>query len=363
MTTLDALDRMIRLTRDWVSDEVSDRTIADAFQNCVVRCVADEQNLAHPAGLDCVVTFVSLVARMGVQVELQMPDVPQIERQPPLDGGTLTDALVGLGRDLVPGSTIARVVGSPDLVFLFGDTPGRRSRVPTWRLTGNEWCGRIGPDERGGQTRWSGTWPVGPLVSAALGAAEVFKFVLTGLPLKDSYYLRHLAPGLHGEWDFGGDRNMCASDLGSLEIVSGGAIVQAALFTLFRVPDVRLRGTTLDDDVVGPSNLNRNILNRRRDVGRAKVAVLSDLTARQVVIDGVVARFDEHYAGRSSASRIIVGVDDIPARWTVQRTTPDWLGVSGTSHFEVSSSSHCPTEACAGCLHPKDDPGSEPSRD
>lgn len=360
MTAIDALDRMIRLTRDWVSDEVSDRTIADAFQNCVVHCVADQQNLAHPAGRDCLVTFVCLIARMGVQVELRIPDVPLIEPQPPLYGGDLTDALVDLGRDLIPGSSVARGASPPDLLFLLGDTPGRRNRVPTWRLTGNEWCGAIGPDERDGMKRWSGAWPVGPLVSAALGASEVFKFVLTGLPLRDSYYLRHLAPALEGTWDFGCSGRARASDLGSLGIISGGAIIQAALFTLLRVPDVRFLGTALDDDVVSLSNLNRNMLNRRRDVSRTKVEVLRDFTVPHVVIDGVFARFDEHQAGRASAPRVIVGVDDIAARWGVQRTSPGWLAVSGTSHFEVSSSSHLPTEACAGCLHPKDDPGTDP---
>jgi hypothetical protein len=56
------------------------------------------------------------------------------------------------------------------------------------------------------------------------------------------------------------------------------------------------------------------------------------------------------------ASRTLVGVDDIPSRWQVQRRAPHWLAVSGTSHFSVSSSGHRPDDPCCGCLHPTDEP-------
>src|SRR5439155_947563 len=52
--------------------------------------------------------------------------------------------------------------------------------------------------------------------------------------------------------------------------------------------------------------------------------------------------------------------DDIPSRWIVQATNPEWLGVGGTSHFGVSCSSHMAGQPCAGCLHPRDDPGDGP---
>ncbi len=57
------------------------------------------------------------------------------------------------------------------------------------------------------------------------------------------------------------------------------------------------------------------------------------------------------------APRVIVGTDDIPARWAVQRSRPEWLGVGATSHFFTVTSSHTTGQACAGCLHAEDDPG------
>jgi len=61
-------------------------------------------------------------------------------------------------------------------------------------------------------------------------------------------------------------------------------------------------------------------------------------------------------ANASLSQRVLVGVDDIPSRWGAQRAAPEWVGVSGTSHFSVSSSAHLPGQPCCGCLHPTDDP-------
>ena len=59
---------------------------------------------------------------------------------------------------------------------------------------------------------------------------------------------------------------------------------------------------------------------------------------------------------RQMAPFVLVGVDNIPSRWEVQRCTSGILVVSGTSHFSISSSCHGPAEPCCGCQHPVDDP-------
>lgn len=52
---------------------------------------------------------------------------------------------------------------------------------------------------------------------------------------------------------------------------------------------------------------------------------------------------------------VLVGVDDIPSRWTVQRAAPGWVSVGATSHGFVMVSGHEPNAACAGCAHPRDE--------
>jgi hypothetical protein len=114
-----------------------------------------------------------------------------------------------------------------------------------------------------------------------------------------------------------------------------------------------------DDDRIEPANLNRNMLNRRSDGGKLKVRVIVDRAPSGVMLAPMPQRFVAA-TSLQSAARVIVGVDDIPSRWTVQRTNAPWIGVAGTSHFGVSCSSHVERQPCAGCLHPRDDPADGP---
>src|SRR5260370_11482179 len=151
-------------------------------------------------------------------------------------------------------------------------------------------------------------------------------------------------------------------DVGTVDIISAGAISQAALYSLLRLPRLRMCGRVFDDDVTGLSNLNRNMLTEAKDVGLAKVLVVAQRCGANLRVEPVPSRFGAEYSGSKALSaRVLVGVDDIPSRWEVQRRAPGWLAVSGTSHFGISSSAHTPADPCSGCLHPIDDEaGSRP---
>jgi len=145
-------------------------------------------------------------------------------------------------------------------------------------------------------------------------------------------------------------------NLGCVDVISAGAISQAALYALLRFPNVRMSGRILDDDITAESNLNRNMLTVKDDIGTSKVQLAADICADKFHLQPIVTRF----TGTGSqigglASRVLLGVDDIPSRWEVQRQSPGWLAVGGTSHFSISSSDHSPTDPCCGCLHPVDD--------
>jgi hypothetical protein len=110
------------------------------------------------------------------------------------------------------------------------------------------------------------------------------------------------------------------------------------------------------------TNLNRYPLARRSDEGKAKPAILEYYSRDKIEISGIQNRFDDSWSdllGRI-APRVLVGADQIPARWAVQRAAPEWLQVSGTSHFFAMSSSHQPGGPCAGCAHPRDEQGDDP---
>jgi len=87
------------------------------------------------------------------------------------------------------------------------------------------------------------------------------------------------------------------------------------------------------------------------------VQVLADLAPERLRIDPVDVRVTDETIEDlvPLADHVIVGVDDIPSRWLVQRHAPGWVCVGGTSRMEVVVSEHRPDTPCAGCMHPQDE--------
>jgi hypothetical protein len=97
------------------------------------------------------------------------------------------------------------------------------------------------------------------------------------------------------------------------------------------------------------------------DLNVEKVKALADTAPTGWAIEAVPLRLDAATIGAAKplAPQVLVGVDDIPSRWLIQRHAPDWLCVAGSSHFEVVVSEHVPGAPCAGCMHPQDEPGND----
>ena len=199
---------------------------------------------------------------------------------------------------------------------------------------------------------------MGSMASATLAATEAFKLALRGLPLRSSCHHEFVRASRSSGWDFAsGEALGTEFDLGTIDFISAGAISQAALYVLDRIPRIRMRGRIFDDDITASSNLNRNMLSLADDVGRAKVEVVVGC-CQQLGLEPISARYGSgNLECERLAPRVVVGVDDIPSRWEIQRREPAWVAVGGTSHFSVSSSTHRLGQPCSGCLHPVDEPG------
>jgi len=145
--------------------------------------------------------------------------------------------------------------------------------------------------------------------------------------------------------------------LGKIDVVSGGAITNNALFSLLRLNGADADIRVVDGDDLARSNLNRYPLAHVRQLGAPKVAGLTAFSTERFKIAGEYARLDSRTAAEVGplAETVVVGVDHVPSRWTAQEHAPGWLAVGATSHFEVLVSEHEPGAPCAGCLHPRDD--------
>jgi hypothetical protein len=358
MSALDELDRTILLCRDYVVEGLADEDICRAFQSLQVLCVSDLRNVSSHSGQTALVTLLSLLGRMGMQVGLDIPEVALLSPQPPLSGSYLCQALTASSGTLVTSAAVrCDSEFSPDLVFVLGDTRiDHGGHALSWRLSGNDWHGVLAMERTGELHAWTAEWPVGSMVSAALAANEAFKFVMRHLPLRDRSHEIFFEPSRLCSWSFESvPVTQEGVHLGQVDVISAGAISQAALYALMRFPRIEMWGSIFDDDLTGTSNLNRNMLTLATDVGSLKVQVVAERCAAKLQLEPVAERFAGKSLNRKLAPRVLVGVDDIPSRWEVQFHAPGWVAVSGTSHFNVSSSAHSPGAPCSGCLHPVDD--------
>ena len=357
MSAIEQLNRTLLVCRDYVSDELSDASICRRLQSVSVLCVADVANLSSHSGQSCLTTVVSLLSRMGMQVILGIPEISMLRRQPPFASTLLRDSLLASSGRLIADATVqeASWKRKPDLIFVLGDTAIEEWPCPIWRLSGSEWVGLI-TQGAARVSRWTTEWPIGAMTSAVLAASEAFKYAMQRMPFRDPADRIFVVVSEACAWDFGSVRVPKGDlDVGPLDIISAGAVTQAALFALLRIPNLRMIGRVFDDDATAATNSNRNMLTMLADVGIGKAQLAADRCQPHFRLVPISHRFS---AGTGElAPHVLVGVDDIPSRWEVQKQTEGIVVVSGTSHFNISSSEHGPGSPCCGCLHPMDDPG------
>jgi hypothetical protein len=366
MTLRDALDRTLLLMRDEVGEEVNDSVLLAALTGTRVAIIADEMNLATHAAQTAFITAAILMARSGHSVFLLAPDAPLIGPQPPLQPGRMVEQLLRVGKDMLPG--VEFVAGDPaeevDLAIALGDSAIKVRARRRIRLNAEPWAGVIAREDH--MQRWNTPWwPFGALAAAAIAAGEAFKIAMrkllpvalnpagTAAVFADTDELTFsLAPA---------DTPYCR-DLGNLDFVSGGAIVNAALYALARIPAVNGRGRIIEPDTSAISNLNRYMLLLRSQLEGSKARDLAELLGNGLRFEPIDQLYEPELLKTIAplAPTVVVGVDDIPTRWVVQQAKPEWLVIGATTHWSAMASFHREGLGCAQCLHPEDDPGVAP---
>ncbi len=136
-----------------------------------------------------------------------------------------------------------------------------------------------------------------------------------------------------------------------------------ALYALARIPEVSGSIRVIEPKVTDAPDLNRYALLRRSRVGTGKADHLASLDLSSLKVLAVPLQYDAKNieAIGPLAQSVLVGVDDIPSRWAVQAARPQWLGIGATSHYAAMASFHSAGLACAVCLHPRDESGTQPA--
>jgi hypothetical protein len=348
--------RTARLINQAFFDGAADeRKITDGLYATRVRLVADQANATSRAAQASIATTFQLVARMGMVVELDLPDVALVDVVPPLCDSRLLPALLELGTDLLPEAIATTELKDADVSFVYGSTPSTPEAI---RVHADDFTCSLTTDEHGNTL--DADSPLGGMAAAAAAAALALE---AGLPRIEATAgralsarprpspgppvnvdLRELFPGLVAR----------APQLDRLDIVSGGAITNAFLQTLLWLPDAHGRTRVIERERGDHTNLNRYNQLRASHDGELKIDVLATASRSGLIIIGVETLFldETREALRPLAPVVAVGVDNVCARWWVQEEWPDLLVIGATDNTSAVLTTHRPGEPCAGCAHP-----------
>lgn len=356
MNILDALNRTFLLMRSDLNADVSDGKLLDALRSTRVLLAADHATLATHSGQCAFIAAATTMARSAHSVWLVASDTPLRGAQPPLEGERVLEALYDVGRDLLPDWQFEQ--GEPlavDIAILFGSPKLPIDAGVVLHVGATDWACTVS-DQPVGEWR-GGEWPLGSLAAAAVAAGEAFKTAMR--KLRDEATSPTLFDDLHAplqkvEIALAPADSPMIADLGRFDLVSAGAIGNAALHVLLRVPGVSGTCRVIDHDKSALTNLNRNALLRRSRLDNPKVEDIASY-AIGLKIEPLPHRFKgEGEPAIDLGGVVLVGVDHIPSRWAVQRENPAWLGIGGTEGYSVQLSWHEEGLACARCVHPTD---------
>lgn len=343
-----ALARTVDLVRADIFPHTGREEIVDALTSVRMRLRADERNLSCAAAQSALVSTAIVAAQSGVELVLDLADVPLVGRQPPLVGSRLTDALLDLTADLITPAVL-HDGREADVTIILGSTAAQGSldlRLGSWR-TGFELAAGDGLT-----TPWTGEDPFAALIGGVAAGTEGFRAAMRNLARSGHRPLLSHAAREPRAVRLALPRTEPSVDLGCVDVISAGAITNGMLFALLRVPGITGQLRLFDADRLEATNLNRYPLGRRSLAGQSKVSVLEGYATCDFQIAGTPARFDGELIDAVSLNGlVVVGVDHVPSRWRVQERAPGTVVVGATSHFEIVVSEHPSGEPCAGCLY------------
>jgi hypothetical protein len=361
MSAQRSLERTVELVRSDIYPDASAEEVVASLTRTRVRLSADERELSSAAGQTALVTTAIVAAQSGIELVLDLADVPLMPDQPPLQGARLTDALTAHAGKLITPASLDD--GAPtDLSITFGTTTARNE--PSLRLSPTNGGFRLTPDVSVPSRSWAESDQFPALFGGVAAGAEAFRTAMRTLaaaghrPTLPKAAREPLPVALQVE------PPTRSGDLGAIDVISAGAITQGMLFALLRIPDIAAQIRVFDKDTFDWPNLNRYPLGDQGLLKTVKVTLLENFATTDVSIAGIQAPFDEALAPTVTlAPLVMVGVDHIPSRWLVQHHALGTVLVGATSHFEVVVSEHPPGEPCAGCLYRdgEDDGGEIPT--
>ncbi|MGH7484752.1 MAG: ThiF family adenylyltransferase [bacterium] len=201
---------------------------------------------------------------------------------------------------------------------------------------------------------------VGACVAADFAAAEVFKHLIAGLPLRPGLKVLPIHQLVFSAYDYGlapGANPALPPELNvdGVVVVGLGGIGAGFVAAASTLPGMVGLLTLVDKDALDPTNLNRLLYARPGDSGY-KVDLCRRVLSFHAAVDAQVAWFDEFTAAHGAQhDLVVVGVDKDPIRRAIQESMPRLIfngGTSDVASFQVTRHDYL-HGACLACIAPE----------
>lgn len=291
---------------------------------------------------------------LDMAVRLAARLYPRIRILPLHGDPSLAAALAALAVSINPAITLeGSAEGARELALVVGAT---RHAAETVVYAGSDgWIARVSatrPVESG-----TGGNPFGAGAAACIGMANIFRAVFadrlphTGLDLDTSLSLLNFETGASASTV---SLANCV-DIGEVRLVGVGAVGNAAVWSLTRVPGLAGTLHAIDHETVDLSNMQRYVLTSMADDGAVKVS-LARREAAGTELDVVPSRatWAEHVAASGGGGGLVaVALDSARDRVEVQGSLPRRLVNAWTQNGDLGVSRHGfdGDQACLACMY------------
>ena len=311
------------------------------------------------AGQMILFTLLNLLVRLELyapQLEVTLPEVERHSLLRLLDSGPFPRVLE---RFFAPFPAARRLristtpVGcdAPTLRLVVGPQPAAADTLSAWA---DGWVSYLNAEA---PFRVEDANSVGACVAADFAAAEVFKRLISRLPLRPGLKVLPIGRLVFSAYDYqlspGPNPPLpTAIDVDGVVVVGLGGIGAGFVTAASALPGLAGLLTLVDKDLLDQTNLNRLLYVRPGDTG-FKVHLSRRVLSFHAEIDARAEWFDEFIAARGSHhDLVVVGVDKDPVRRAIQHSMPRLIfngGTSDTASFQLTRHDYL-HGACLACI-------------
>jgi proteasome lid subunit RPN8/RPN11 len=371
--TLDEVrQRIIRLPKDFES-RLFNRTkllikylnypvqknLLSKFKHKKVAVTIDGNLLFTHRGQHMLYASINLLVRCSINIDVFLPDdnvTPLIDA--PFVHGNLSDDLIKLALRVNPNLLFRVNPASPraryDVALIIGRDAFAKADHNVY-IDALGWLSYVGAEE---PKCFSGDSenPIGPLISASRGSAEVFKILLNKIvgsqyrPLDSAIFSALDYKINQTSWD---NPSLPKIFLNDVLLVGAGAIGNCVAYSLASLPYGSGKLTVVDPERIDVTNLNRYVLATITELKMYKVDIIKSRLKEKFDVKSFPGAY-QNYPHRRKHSLVVTAVDDVRTRWDIQLDFPSVILNGGmyADSFTISRHDDFLNKPCLGCLYP-----------